>query len=222
MKPGHALAHRSGHRHKNSKGGHGRGVQRDGRGGKGRPEGEGRRRGQGRRALQAGRAACACACRPHRRGAPQQATCAKGVDARQGRWRGQAGGATPEHPRGEGDRGLSAALLAPIDRREEMPTRKVASATGAPVPARAATGRRAGGREREKRRPSDSSQRLCACEATCAKRAWLARWGETCAKRPSPGSTRHPSPTPPPAASARARAGGPRHLRAARCRPTAR
>ena len=57
--------------------------------------------------------------------------------------------------------------------------RKVASATGAPVPARAATRRRAGGREREKRRPGDSSQRLCACEATCAKRAWLTRWGET-------------------------------------------
>ena len=49
--------------------------------------------------------ACACACRPHRRGAPQQATCAKGVDARQGRWRGQAGGLRQNTTSGGGVRG---------------------------------------------------------------------------------------------------------------------
>ena len=40
----------------------------------------------------------------------------------------------------------------------------------------------------------------------------------TCAKHPSPRSTRRPSPPPPPPASARARAGRPRRLRAARWR----
>ena len=77
---------------------------------------------------------------PRGRGAPQQATCAKRADARQGRWRGQAVGLL--HQKAVGKReGARGALLAPLDRREEMPTRKVASATGAPVPARAATGR---------------------------------------------------------------------------------
>ena len=63
-------------------------------------------RGQGGRggALGGPRAACACACRPHRRGALQQATCTEGVDARQGWWRGQGGGggATPGEHAGEG------------------------------------------------------------------------------------------------------------------------
>ena len=56
--------------------------------------------------------------------------------ARQGQWRGRLWGA-------------SGALLAPIDRREEMPTRKVASDPEAPVPARAATGRQRRARARE-------------------------------------------------------------------------
>ena len=56
MKPGHALTHRSGQRHNNSKGGHGRGVQRDGP-----AEGGGLGEGMG----EGGGAGCACACRPH-------------------------------------------------------------------------------------------------------------------------------------------------------------
>jgi hypothetical protein len=180
----------------------------------GRPEGEGR--GQGRRLRRAARAGRSAAERRSKRPARRGPTRVKGGGG------GRLGGYARIPHRGEGSgeiQGAGGALRAPIDRREEMPMRKVASATGAPVPARAATRRRAGGREREKRRPGDSShQRLCACEATCAKRAWLTRWGKTCAKHPSPGSTRRPSPPPPPAASVRARAGGPRHLRAARCR----
>ena len=51
-------------------------------------------------ALGGPRGVTACAYRPHHRGAPQQATCTKGVDARQGWWRGSpgqgdGGGATP-------------------------------------------------------------------------------------------------------------------------------
>ena len=63
-----------------------------------------------------------------------------------------------------------------------------------------------------------AAQRLCACAATCARRAWLPRWGKICAKHPSPRSTRRPFPPPLPPASARARAGRPRRLRAARWR----
>ena len=81
--------------------------------------------------------ACACACRPHGRGAHAEAAerrrkrPARTGRARQGRWRGRLWGysATPEHHLGEEGRGASGTLLAPIDRREEMPTRKVASAT---------------------------------------------------------------------------------------------
>ena len=214
MKPGHALAHRSGHRHKNSKGGHGRGVQRDGRGGKGRPGGGGRGQGGGPRGV--------CLRVP---AAPPRSAAAS--DLREGGRRasravaGAGWGATPEYHlggRGQGRQGAGGALRAPIDRREEMPTRKVASATGAPVPARAATRRRRAGASARSAARATAHQRLCACEATCAKRAWLTRWGKTCAKHPSPGITRRPSPPPPPAASARARAGGPRRLRAARWR----
>ena len=141
-------------------------------------------RGQGRRLRRAARAGRSAAERRSKRPARRGSTRVKGGGG------GRLGGYARIPHRGEGSgeiQGAGGALRAPIDRREEMPMRKVASATGAPVPA-------------------------------CAKRAWLTRWGKTCAKHPSPGSTRRPSPPPPPAASVRARAGGPRHLRAARCR----
>ena len=84
MKPGHALAHRSGHRHKNSKGGQGRGVQRDGC-----ARGKGRRRGEGRGQERAARRVPARAGRTaaeHRSKRPARTGC----DARQGWWRGRA------------------------------------------------------------------------------------------------------------------------------------
>ena len=80
------------------------------------------------------------------RGAPQQATCTSGFARVKGQWRGQAVG-------------LVGALLAPLDRREEVPTRKVASDLEAPVPARAATGRRRRAREAPPERPQVSGSR---------------------------------------------------------------
>ena len=53
------------------------------------------------------------------------------------------------HQKAVGKReGARGALLAPLDRREQMPTRKVASAPEAPVTARAATGRQRRARAR--------------------------------------------------------------------------
>ena len=87
------------------------------------------------------------------RGAPQQATCTNGLRASRA-VAGQAVGLHQNTTSG-GEGGASGALLAPIDRREEMPKRKVASHPEAPVPARAATGRRRA-RARARRRPSGS------------------------------------------------------------------
>jgi len=76
------------------------------------------------------RAGCACACRPHGRGA--HAAAAERRSKRPAR-------SGPTRVRGEA--GCMRGSAAPLDRREEMPTRKVASAPEAPVTARAATGR---------------------------------------------------------------------------------
>ena len=87
--------------------------------------------------------------------------------ARQGQWRGRLWGA-------------SGALLAPIDRREEMPTRKVASDPEAPVPARAATGRqrRARARARPRAAVSKSAGEVPPNSGLAALRGWPADIGE--------------------------------------------
>ena len=138
------------------------------------------------------------------RGAPQQATCAKRADARQGRGRlHERFGRTARPSRGDAD---EEGGVGPGGAGDGASRHREAAAGATRGAARVAVSKR------------QLTARLCACEATCAKRAGLTRWGKTCAKHPSPGSTRRPSPPPPPATSARARAGGPRHLRAARCR----
>ena len=105
MKPAHARAHRSGHRHNNSKGGRGRGVQRDGRARGQGPAGGG----EGTVWQRGARGVCLrvpARSTRHGRGAPQQATCTSGFARVKGQWRGQAVG-------------LVGALLAPLDRRED-------------------------------------------------------------------------------------------------------
>jgi hypothetical protein len=149
---------------------------------------KGRRRGEGRGQGGGPRGVCLRVPAAPPRRAPQQAICAKRVAARQGKWRGraEAGGG---YTRG-GVQGYYRAMgsmrgsAAPIDRREEMPTRKVASAPEAPVPARAATGRRRRARAREAPPERQLTARLFSCGATCARRGGLTRWGKTCAKHP--------------------------------------
>ena len=208
MKPGHALAHRSGHRHNNSKGGHGRGVQRAGaRGGQGPAGGEGTVWQRGARGVCLRVPTVRPRSTRRGRGAPQQATCTSGFARVKGQWRGQAVGLV---------------LLAPLDRREEVPTRKVASDPEAPVPARAATGRRRRAREAPPERPQVSGSRApLHLEATCARRSGLTRGGGDLPTHHRAMPRRRSSPPPPPPASARARAGGPRRLKSLPVTPTA-
>jgi len=159
---------------------------------------KGRRRGEGRGQGGGPRGVCLRVPAAPPRRAPQQAICAKRVAARQGsggvgrrRGGGYTRGGVQGYYRAMGSMRGSAA---PIDRREEMPTRKVASAPEAPVPARAATGRRRRARAREAPPERQLTARLFSCGATCARRGGLTRWGKTCAKHPSSRSSSFSSP----------------------------
>ena len=109
--------------------------------------------------------------------------------------RAEAGGATPGE--GCGAMGSMRGSAKPIDRREEMPTRKVASATEAPVPARAATGRRRRARAREAPPERQLTARLFSCGATCARRGELPRRRGRMRHTPTRHATSPPFPAAP-------------------------
>ena len=96
-------------------------------------------------------------------------------------WASSAGApASPPHAAHTPSPRPPRSAAAPIDRREEMPARKVASATEAPVPARAATGRRrAGASARGTARATAHSSAFAPAKRPARGRAWLTRWGET-------------------------------------------
>ena len=143
--------------------------------------------------------ACACACRPHRRGAPQQATCAKGVDARQGRWRGQAGGLRQNTTSGGGSGETGGRWSAA---RTDRPTRGDADEEGGVGHGGAGAGESrhqeaAGGREREKRRPGDSSPAPLRLRSDLREASLADEVGEDLRQAPEPRQHAPPFPAAP-------------------------
>ena len=152
------------------------------------------------RGARASRVACACVCRPHRRG------WGRSHNKRAGQIKGQRG-------RGTG---------APTDRArrgELMPTREVASAPKAPVPARACTGRACTGNAvAGTARPAGSAQRLRLRRRPAEAEAACRPFGPTDATGPIAWSTCRSPPPRPPRASTVSAAGAPRLQKSCRWR----